>query len=440
MRNSRLLWPLALLVTLAMLVAMACGGGEEKEEGATATEPSGTAEATQTGEVPGVTDTEILLGTHQPLSGSPAAVYAQIAKTTQAYFNYINDTEGGVNGRKITLLIEDDQYTPSLTVSAVRKLVEQDGVFAILNGLGTATHMAVVDYLLERGVPDMFMSTGAIEWVKDPAARPNIFGMIPNYVGEGMVLGKYASDTYPDGKLGFIGQNDDFGQDGLDGVKRGVGDAMEILEPEWFEAVDPDVNSQVDRLQAAGADVIIVFAVPTQAAAASRHARADLNWDVPFLISAVSINELTIALAGEGNMEGNIGAVAIHQAYETDNPGIAAHIEMLKNYGADIEPGYLTVYGQVVGESMIAALEAAGPNLTREGLIEGAESISDFTCSVCLFPASMSKTDHDPAQTVMLAKVENGIWVPFGDGYSWEGVPVDELSLDKLETVPSPYE
>lgn len=440
MRKTYILWLLGLLVTVAMVVAMACGDDEEEDgEAPTATEPSAT-EPADGAEVPGVTDTEILLGTHQPLSGSPAAVYAQIAKVTSAYFDFINETEGGVHGRKITLLIEDDQYTPSLTVEVVRKLVEQDGVFAMLNGLGTATHMAVVDYLQDRGVPDMYMSTGAIEWVKDPETRPTVFGTIPNYIAEGLVLGDYIAKTYPGMKLGFIGQNDEFGQDGLEGIERGVGDALEILDPEWFEAVDPDVNSQVDRLQAAGADVVVVFAVPTQAAAAPRHARADLNWDVPFVITGVSANELTLALAGEGNMEGVVSQVAIRQAYETDHPGIAAHLELLENYGEGLAPNYLTIYGQTVGEIMVETLTQAGPDLTREGLIEAAESATDFQCTVCLFPGTVSATDHDPTQSVILASVENGQWVPFGDGYTWEGVSVDDLSLDTLETVPSPYE
>ncbi len=456
MRKSRILWILLTMVAVLALAAVACG--DDEDEDGEVTPPAETAAATPTEaametpevvtdgdeEVPGVTDTEVLLGTHQPLTGV-AASYSQIAKVTKAYFDYINDTEGGVNGRKVTLLIEDDQYSPPLTVEVIRRLVEQDNVFAILSGLGTATHMQVVDYLMERGIPDFFVSTGAIEWVKDPEARPNVFGILPNYIAEGAVMGKYIAETYAGGKVGVIGQNDDFGEDGYKGVQVGIGDALEVLPLETFESTDPEVNSQVDRLQAADADVIVVFAIPTQAALSIKHARADLGWDVPIFISAVSANELTVAIAGAENAEGVISPLALKQAYETDDPAIEKHIEIIKEY-ADIEtPNYLTVYGQTIAEVFLNVLQEAGPDLTREGLIEAAETADPFLCSVCLFPGQMSETDHDASQTVVLGEVEvapedafGARWVPFGDAYTWEGVLPQDMTVDDIETLPFP--
>src|SRR5689334_8214902 len=94
----------------------------------------------------GVSETEIVFGTHQPLTGPAAAGYSKIAPATKAYFDYVN-AKGGVHGRKIVYKIEDDGYNPANTQTVVHKLVEQDKVFAILNGLGTPTHSAVLDYL-----------------------------------------------------------------------------------------------------------------------------------------------------------------------------------------------------------------------------------------------------------------------------------------------------
>ena len=291
----------------------------------------------------------------------------------------------------------------------------------------------------------MYMSTGAIEWVKDPEARPNIFGAIPNYVAEGMVTGKYIAENFAGKKLGIVGQNDDAGFDGLDGIQRAVGDALEILPMETFEPTDTDVNSQVDRLQAAGADVMVVLAIPTHAAAAIRHARADLGWDVPIFISQIAANELTIAIAGADNAEGVTATVSLKQAYETGDPAIRQHIEIIKEYAGLESANYLTLYGQYVGELMVATLEEAGPDLTREGLIEAAERLTDFTCSVCLFGNSLSKTDHDPIQRVVLVRVElapddpfGARWVPFGDAYDWEGILPGDLTPDDVTTVPFP--
>ena len=135
-------WPLLLVAVLAagMLLVLSCGGEEKKEEGT----PGATAKATAigAGDTTGVTDTEIKLGIHIPLSQNPAAAYAPVAYGMKAFFDYIND-QGGVYGRKITLLIGDDHYNPPDTVEVVKKLVEQDKVFAIVGGLGEAPHSAV---------------------------------------------------------------------------------------------------------------------------------------------------------------------------------------------------------------------------------------------------------------------------------------------------------
>jgi ABC-type branched-subunit amino acid transport system substrate-binding protein len=449
MRRPRILWILGIGVALLAVVAVACGDDEEEEVTPAAETPAAETPAAETPEVvteevPGVTDTEIVIGTHMPLTG-PVAVYSQIATATKAYFEYINDTEGGVHGRTVTLLIEDDQYSPPLTVEVIRRLVEQENVFAILGGLGTATHMQVVDFLMERGVPDFFVSTGALEWVRDPEARPNVFGILPNYIAEGIVLGKYAADNFAGGKLGFIGQNDDFGLDGFEGVTRGVGDALEILDMETFESTDPDVNSQVDRLQSAGADVIVVYATPAQAPAAIRHARADLGWDVPILMSTVSASELTIALTGAENIEGVITVEALKHAYDTDDPAIQKHAEIISEYAGLENPGNLTMYGQSLAEGFLNVLEAAGPDLTREGLIAAAESAPAFTCSVCLFASELSPTDHDSSQSVALSRAEldpddpvGARWVFIGDAYTWEGVNPDEMTVDDIEAISLP--
>ena len=132
-------WIWGLVAVLAAVFVMAACG-DEKEE------------------VPGVTDDEVVLGTHTSLTG-PIAVYSQIANTTKAYFDYVNATKGGVHGRKIKFLLEDDAYSPPKTVDLVRKLVEQDQIFALLNGLGTASHLQVVAYLHERGVPELLGSS-----------------------------------------------------------------------------------------------------------------------------------------------------------------------------------------------------------------------------------------------------------------------------------------
>ncbi|MCH8008374.1 MAG: ABC transporter substrate-binding protein [Chloroflexi bacterium] len=436
MRPTRMLWVLGILLAGTMLFLAACGDDDGDDDGPTA-EPDAT-EPADGAEVPGISDTEIVLGAHTSLTG-PIAAYSIIPTMAAAYFEYINETEGGVNGRLITYLLEDDQYSPPLAVDLTRKLVEQDGIFALFNALGTPNHLQVIDYLQDQGVPDMYLATGATEWVRDPAARPFTFGSNPNYTGEGLVIGKYISDNFPGGKYGVILQNDDFGIDGLAGVKLGVNDTVELVGEEPYEVTDPDLNSQVDRLRAAEADVVVIFSTPLLLGNAIRHARQDLNWDVPFIISAVSMNELTGLIAGADVIEGTIGPVATFMHWQEDHPGIQRHLEILEFAGIDRSgASVLTLYAQYVAEMMVETLRRAGDNPTRESLVEAAESLEDWTCSICLYSVTLGPDDHDPGQTLALGEYRGGRIEITGPAYSYEGVAVADLSVDTLVEVELP--
>ena len=414
--NRRRLSLLGVLMAAA-LMAVACG--EEKE--GTAETPSASPAATRPAaeKVPGVTDTEILLATHLPLSQTPAAAYAPLGNAMQAYFDYINDTEGGVYGRKIRFIICDDHYNPPDAAECVRKLVEQDGIFALIGGLGSAAHGAAWKYLEERGIPDMWVLSGATKWT-DPVVKTR-FGGNPDYETEGKILGKYIAENYDGKKLGIVGQNDDLGEDGAKGLRAGIeGSNVEVVAVEKFESSATDLTPQMQRVRNAGAEVVAVYAVPTTAANSIKVAREVLAWDVPIVVASVAATDITIALAGPQNTEGVVSVVFGHQIYEADYPGVAKHIEIMKEYQPDIPPSNLTDVGQGVAELTVQALKNAGPDLTRESFAEGAERICDFTCSICLVPVSLSPTDHRPYQIEVYARVEGGVWKTFGEPVSFE--------------------
>src|ERR1700726_3028177 len=130
---------------------------------------------------PGATDTEIKIGNIMPYSG-PASAYATIGKTEDAYFRKIN-AEGGINGRKITFISYDDGYSPPKTVEQARKLVESDEVLLIFQSLGTAHNTAIERYMNGKGVPQLFVATGATKF-GDPTNFPWTMGWQPNYQSE----------------------------------------------------------------------------------------------------------------------------------------------------------------------------------------------------------------------------------------------------------------
>jgi branched-chain amino acid transport system substrate-binding protein len=193
---------------LLVALAAACGGEEEETPtgtgtpaatGSPATSVVGTATSQGTTTAPsgatgpGITDTEIHLGAEVILSGSMGAVYATIPQTVDAYFDYINDTQGGVCGRKIVYQYEDNKDDPAIAVEVARKLVEKDEVFAMVGSLGDSPHPASWEYLNERGVPDILVSAGGHRFGADPEGHPWTVQMIPSYTVEGTFFGQYIS-------------------------------------------------------------------------------------------------------------------------------------------------------------------------------------------------------------------------------------------------------
>jgi len=404
-------WLLFGAALIATLLLSACGGGKE--------ETAGNGSAAKN--VPGVTDTEIKLGTHFALSQTPAAAYAPIIFGMRAYFDYIND-QGGVNGRKITFIIGDDHYNPPDAVEVVRKLVEQDNVFAIVGGLGEANHSAVYKYLEERGVPDLFITAGLLKW-SEPVAKTRFAGSV-DFVTEGRMLGKYVVENYPGKKIGLLLQNDEMGSDSLKGVTMALeGSDVKVVVKEYYEAINFDATAQTQRLRNAGAEVVVAFAIPPQAASLVKTARETLSWDVPILVSGIDVSEIFIDLAGAANAEGVVSIVMGHQIYETDEPAIKQHIEIMQKYGGGTAPSNFTLYGNAMAELTVEGLKRAGRDLTRESLVDAIESIRGWYCSGCMVPINFSPTDHRPLEIEMYNRVEGGKWVAFGEPVSFESTP-----------------
>src|SRR5438874_4427240 len=202
----------------------------------------------------GATDAEIKIGNIMPYSG-PASAYGVEGKTEAAYFNKIN-AEGGVNGRKINFISYDDGYSPPKTVEQARKLVESDEVLLIFNSLGTPPNTAIQGYLNKKGVPQLFVATGATKW-GDPEHFPWTMGWQPSYQSEARIYAKYLLKEKPDAKIAIFYQNDDYGKDYLKGLKDGLGAkaASMIIAEESYEVSEPTIDSHIVKLKATNADV-----------------------------------------------------------------------------------------------------------------------------------------------------------------------------------------
>ena len=423
--TKKLCW-LSLSVTLVAvaLLVTACGGdngASPKTPGPSAAVPGPTLTA-EANDRTGVTDTTITLGTHFPLSGSPAAAYAPIAYGMKAFFDYIN-AQGGIYGRKINFIIGDDHYSPPDTVEVVRKLVEQDHVFGIINGLGDDPHLAIFKYLEDKGIPDMYLSAGLDSWT-NPVAH-NRFGGYPDYQTEGLFLGQYIAKTYPSGKLGILEQSDTLGVDGDTGLRKGIaGSSVQVVDVEKYDVVQSDVTAQTERLKNAGADVMAVFGIPPQAASATKVARETLNWNVPIVVSGLNASDFYVLLAGEKDAEGVVSFIFSRQAYELEDPGVQKYEKIWAKFHNTVT-GDLTNsegYGMLVAEATTWDLEMAGKDLSRQSFLDAAESMCQVKCSTCtgFGTWNTSPTDHKIIETFVIDVVKGGKWLPVGDTTSYE--------------------
>ena len=412
---------MALIVATCLVVlAVAC----EEEEEATPT-PGGTptvaATATPAGmeKVPGITDTEIILGADVILAGVIAAVYATIPQTVEAYFNYINDTQGGVCGRKIVYKLEDNQDDPAKGVEAVRKLVEQDKVFAIVGALSDWSHPATWDYLNENGVPDILVSAGTHMFGADPEGHPWTVQMIPSYKIEGRIFGRYISETLPGKKVAVLYPNIQQGLDHLQGVKEGLDpDKNEVVSEQSYDVTAVTVSSQVSNMKNAGAEVVTTITTPGYSAQAIKQADR-LGWQAQWFLSYINTDEMIFQFVSPELLDGAISLQSLKLANWTDDPAIAEHQRIMSEYGGPT-PSNFTVYAQALGEVAVEALSRSCDNLTREGIMDALESIEDWHSDLFIdgMTLSFSDTDHSSFETTRMlrAVVEDGKgkWEYFG--------------------------
>jgi len=381
------------------------------------------------GQTQGVTDDEIRIGTLLPLSGNPAAAWGvTISKGMEAYFDYIND-QGGIYGRKLKLIVGDNQYSGPAATEAVRKLVEQDGgIFLLQGSLGTEAHTAVYEYVEERGIPDMYILTGNSKWTV-PVVRTRFTALV-DYATEGRIFARYVYENYDGKKLGVLAQNDDFGKEGEEGIREGLEelDANVDVTVEYYDATQSDVTAQVQRLKGKGVGVLAFWGGPVQAANMLKTAHEILSWDVPAVLTGVNALEIVAQLAGYDNIEGAVTSMIGHQAWETSIPGVAKRKDILAKYAPDVPFDNTLLVGYAISESTVGLLKQAGQELTRDAFLDAAESVCKYRGENSLVPASTSPDDHRFIEGVVFVRavVDRSSdppafrWEPFGDVIDFE--------------------
>ena len=346
---------------------------------------------------PGLTATSIKLGITVPMTGIASPGYNKIPGAMKAYFDYVN-ANGGVNGRKISLVIKDDQYIPTTAVARANELILRDKVFALVGTLGTASTKAISasTQLSRRGIPSLFVNTG-FSGFADKKAYPTTFSILPSYQMEAKIMGKFIKENYAGKKLALIYQDDDFGRDALAGFKQaGVTFGTYIPYASGSQALPATGAGWISKLKAAGAEVTVLFGVTSASTAALANAYA-AQFKTQWILGSVGGDATTIAATNKAYVPLLYGAKGFSFApAPTDSND--EYIKLFQSIYAAAQPTQTFDNNVVAGMSnaflAVQALAATGNNLTRANLIKTIEQKGASFASPFLTPLGYSTSSH----------------------------------------------
>jgi ABC-type branched-subunit amino acid transport system substrate-binding protein len=415
--------PIVAAAVTAALVAAGCGSGSSSSGGGAAAS------------APGITSTQILIGSHQPLTGPAAPGYSEIAPAANAYFQYVN-AHGGIYGRKIKYTYLDDAYDPSKTVSVVHQLVLQDNVFSIFNGLGTPTHLAVVKYLNTTKVPDLFIASGCDCW-NNPAAYPYSFGWQLDYVREGKILGAYIKQHFAGKKIGYFYQNDEFGQDGVKGLDYVIPKAQ-VVSRQTYVPTNVNIGPQVAALKAAGAQVVVAYSIPAFTALL-KLTSLKLGYNPTLVVSSVGADPITLGgllqafakqggktVSGNALTQGIITSGYLPTLGNTGNSWIALFKKIHDTYVPKLPFDGNVLYGEAVAYTFVQAMVKAGKNPTRADLVNAISGGLPQGPSVA--PYAYSASDHSGITGSYMGVINNGVLVQQGPVYVTDATPTGAVT------------
>jgi ABC-type branched-subunit amino acid transport system substrate-binding protein len=344
----------------------------------------------------GVSDTEIKIGGSGPFSG-PASVAGGLVKSVGAYFDMVND-KGGINGRKIRYLAEEDTYSPAKAVEVTRKLVEQDGVLLMAGSIGTPTQLAVQGYLNGKKIPQLFIATGNSAFY-DAKNHPYTIGNSVTTLTEGILIGKNVAQNFTGAKVAILYQNDDLGKEYLAGAKQGIGDKAQIVSTVSYEISDATVDSQIATLQSSGATIFLSLSTPKATSQAIRRAY-DTGWKPQIIIPSI-VAQIQSVLAPAG-LDKSIGVMTPTFIKDANDPKWADHdqatkdfIAWMKKYDTQVTDTALAIAGYDSADTLAAILKDCGDDLTRENIMKHAANLTNYHPPMMLPGISITTTPDD---------------------------------------------
>jgi branched-chain amino acid transport system substrate-binding protein len=376
--------------------------------------------ASSAAEMRGVTSTEIRIGQTMPYSG-PVSAFGALGKSEVAYFNMVND-RGGINGRMVKLISLDDGYAPPKTVEQTRRLVESDEVALIFSSIGTAHNTAIAKYLQAKNIPQLFVGSGASKFA-DIAQYPQAtLGVQAPFRYEARLYARYALAKNPNARFAVISQNDDFGRDYLLGLKDVLGDQYDqLVTAATYEITEPTIDSEIVKLKASGADVLIIAATPKFAAQSIRKV-FEIGWKPLIFLSNVAVWISTVMEpAGLDAGTGIISSAYVKDPMDPawkDDAGARGWREFMAKYMPDgdvRDQNFVNGYNSAM--VLEAVLKACGDDLSTANILKQAYAIKDMELPMMLpgIRVNTSPTDHVPIEQMQFMRFTGRQWERFGE-------------------------
>ncbi len=371
---------------------------------------------------PGLSAKEIKLGYSGPLTGSAGQVYGKLPGAMKAYFDHIN-ANGGVNGRKIKLVVRDDKYLPTLAATQTTNLVLNDKVFALVGALGTATHSKayVAAQLAKNNVPDLFVNTG-FSGFANATKYPTAFTILPSYAMEAKIMAKFIKDTptlAPQASF-LIAQDDEFGVDGVNGFKLAGHSfaAAPTLYPQGGLSAALAEGALTKLSAVPGKPVLVLFGTTDSTAVILKAAeKLSLVSKFTWIAGSVGGDANTLLALGvkPATINGALAASFFPDAKDATDPYVSEFMKINTKYNKGVSFDNVVLQGMNSAMLTVQSLRAAGKNLTRAGLIKAIESKGASFASAGLVPLNYSASSRVGYNGYWFGQLnEKGELKPFG--------------------------
>jgi len=365
----------------------------------------------------GISDGEIVVGTHQDLSGPIKGWGVSVANGMKMATEEIN-AAGGVQGRKIRLIVEDSGYDPKRAVLDTQKLIEKDQVFSMIGAMGSPTVLAAQDIVLDAGVTQLFPLTAAQFTFRFDPAKPQErlkFNNLLPYVESTRAALKYMVEWKHPKKACIMHQDDEYGKNVLDGFNQQLA-AMKI-EPGTvtsYKRGATDFSAQIARMKADGCDLVVLGTVIRETIGAMTEAKK-IGWTVDFL-GATPTNVIEVPMLGKEAVEGLYAASGLEVPYEDTAKGKVKEwlVNYKKMFGVDANTQAIIGYNAI--ETFAFYADGVGKDLTGQKFLASLESGKEYHDIFGSPPVKFSPTDHLASVVTQVQQVQNGRWKIIREG------------------------